>query len=643
MNKNTQKAKRMSWALLLTLSLTAGLAQADTQIRSNSYEYTAQGLLSKEIVEPDRPNDCLQSTYSYDSFGNKTSVSTSACAGATGSTLLSAATARTSTNNYGADGRFVVGSTNALNQSETKAYDNRFGGLTSLIGPNSLTTSWNYDSFGRKTRESRADGTYTIWSYKLCTESGANCPSSVGPATVAWVMIEQSHAQNAAISAPEKRRYHDILNRAVRTQTLGFDGAGNTAAAVVQDTEYNAKGQVDRQSRPYALNTETPMWTNFEYDALGRVTSESHPDAGGIAITAFNYNALITTRTRTVSVLGTDIQNGQWSTPTITATQGPSPWIGNHPATVSWTSTNASVVTYKCTSTGAGFTANQTSAALSGTSASVTASDAWAANPSTCVFTAAGPGGTATYNLTVTTVPEPVFNFTQTISANTLNYNLRTAAVAAGWDQVKPLKATVTINNAVVVSSNSTSAAAFDTGVSFPNESTLILNNSGGYIIGMGGAGGGYDSNGTAGGAALRVQYAISVSNTGTIGGGGGGGGGGGSGNEAGSWGAFGGGGGGGRAGNTNSAGGASPSDGFNGRPGGAGTFSSAGGGGSAIGDDYEWAGAGGGGGGWGAAGGSGSEGEEGPGASGGAGGAAVVGNANVTWVVTGTRLGALQ
>ncbi len=60
------------------------------------------------------------------------------------------------------------------------------------------------------------------------------------------------------------------------------------------------------------------------------------------------------------------------------------------------------------------------------------------------------------------------FNFTPTISADTLNYNLRAAAVAAGWNQTDPLNATVTINSGVYVGSSNTSGYGFDTGVTFP-------------------------------------------------------------------------------------------------------------------------------------------------------------------------------
>jgi len=132
------------------------------------------------------------------------------------------------------------------------------------------------------------------------------------------------------------------------------------------------------------------------------------------------------------------------------------------------------------------------------------------------------------------------FTFNQTISSDTTNYNLKSAAIAAGWDQSKPLIATITINAGVYVYSTSTGSYAFDTGSSFYTGSTLALINNG-TILGRGGDGGqgafynsgtdsivGANRNGTTAGPAFIARYAISVTNNGTIGGGGGGGGGGG-------------------------------------------------------------------------------------------------------------------
>src|SRR5207244_2654231 len=73
-------------------------------------------------------------------------------------------------------GQFATTNTNALGHSETKTYDPRFGAVAGLTGPNNLSTSWSYDSFGRKSSESRADGTSTAWSYTRCADSPGTCP-----------------------------------------------------------------------------------------------------------------------------------------------------------------------------------------------------------------------------------------------------------------------------------------------------------------------------------------------------------------------------------------------------------------------------------------------------------------------------------
>ncbi len=288
------------------------LAHADTQTRTTSYEYDSAGLPSKTTVEPSSPNNCLQAVVTRDSFGHASSTTNSTCAGATAPATTSAGS-RSSSNNFGPDGHFVISSTNAANQSETKAYDARFGATTSLTGPNGLTTSWQYDNFGRKTKEIRSDGTYTTYTYSLCTDSGASCPGPIAGAASVWVAIAQSHAVNGAANAPEQRSYYDGLNRVVRSQTQGFDGAG-AAPTLVKDTEYNALGQVSRQSSSYALSGGTPVWSSFTYDALGRVASQSVPDPaapGSLATTTFSYNGLVTSSTNAKTQTKTVTKNAR--------------------------------------------------------------------------------------------------------------------------------------------------------------------------------------------------------------------------------------------------------------------------------------------------------------------------------------------
>lgn len=238
------------------------------------------------------------------------------------------------------------------------------------------------------------------------------------------------------------------------------------------------------------------------------------------------------------------------------------------------------------------------------------------------------------------------FSFTPTISANTTSYNLKAAAIAAGWDQVKPLAASVTIASSVVIGAINTSAFAFDTGATFPSGTTLALSiASTAYVVGAGGNGGGPGGGpGGPGGPALRAQYAISVTNNGTVGGGGGGGGGGANADGFGL--VMPGGGGGGGQGHVSGSGGAGGVGVVNSAAGTAGTATNFGIGGNGGYSDATWYGGKGGNGG--AAGSAGNAGAaslggdvSAPGA-GGAAGAAVVGNSFITWVTPGTRLGAI-
>ena len=225
------------------------------------------------------------------------------------------------------------------------------------------------------------------------------------------------------------------------------------------------------------------------------------------------------------------------------------------------------------------------------------------------------------------------FVFNQTISSPVNDYILRSAAIAAGWDGVKPLIATVTVNN--FVGSSSAGSWAFQTGSPFPAGSSIsIVNNH--WICGKGGVGGnsgvgGNDSAaavgsaGATGGYSFYAAVACTVTNNGAICAGGGGGGGGGVGiflNPCAGTADYAAGGGGGGGSGVSSTGGGSgyvyggTSNYYSGGAGGAG----------ASGANGNLGGAGGAGGSYGGA--------------GGAGGYAVAGNSNITWAAAGSRYG---
>lgn len=327
-------ARRAAGLGLLALAWT-GAAQAEASYsysRTSAFTYQANGLLASETVEPDQPNLCVTTTYTYgDNFGNKTAATTSSCAGASslaqfqargGSTVYDTQQVTVGGNTFVVPmGTFATSSSNALNQTEQRRYDPRFGAMTQLTGPNGLVASWSVDEFGRKALESRADGTSTAIYYcwikvydpasgtmvdatpSNTTSNSAGCANGASPAFAApsieelpatAVRYEHSVSRRGATAIGGYARvYFDRLGRKVRVVAEGFDGDAQPANArlIVQDTDYNDYGVAVVVTQPYFLGSggsttasgATYGLTMTEYDVLGRATTvySSDPTSTG--------------------------------------------------------------------------------------------------------------------------------------------------------------------------------------------------------------------------------------------------------------------------------------------------------------------------------------------------------------------------
>lgn len=220
------------------------------------------GLLDSEVVEPGHPTLELTKSYQYDAFGNITQKTV------TGVGIQP----RTETTVYDNRGQFPVTITNALNQTETRVTDPKFGKVTSLTGPNGITTTWQYDGFGRVTLEHRADGTETATYYEL--------PNINAPPNASY------QVRVSSTGTPDIITYSDELSREIRKETTGFNGQ-----KIFIDKAYDEKGYLTHVSDPYFEN-ETPKWTVTEYDDLGRAITITQP---GNRVTNTDYSGLTTT------------------------------------------------------------------------------------------------------------------------------------------------------------------------------------------------------------------------------------------------------------------------------------------------------------------------------------------------------------
>lgn len=276
---------------------------AATGTRTTSYTYATNGMLSTEVIEPNIPASRLTTTYTYDAFGNTTGVTLSGVDIAT----------RTQTTGYDIKGEFATSQTNALSQGETWQYDARFGLPTSHTGPNGLTTSWTYDSFGRKTLEVRPDGMRTSWSYIYC--SGINGGTASCPTNAAYIVRETPYFSDGTTqNGPQTNTYYDKLARVIGTDTQGFDGS-----TIRQLTQYDSYGRAERSCKPYYLATGTQKWTINTYDALGRVVATTNPDG---SVATFGFNGLTTTVTNPLNQTTTTVSNAQGKVVSVTEPAG---------------------------------------------------------------------------------------------------------------------------------------------------------------------------------------------------------------------------------------------------------------------------------------------------------------------------------
>ena len=229
------------------------------EIRDSSFSYYPNGLLRVETIEPHAVDEfeegdnplTLTTTYSYDDDGNITSQTVSGWNG-TGNE------SRVTTTTY-KQGTFPLLITNATrNQTELRDYDFGLGVITSQTGPNGLTTTWDYDSFGRRVLETRPDSTTTRWEYGDCNNAVvANCAHFVKTTTSG--------------SAPVIT-YFDNLNRQIREESTSFTGE-----KIYIDSAYNRLGQRLKATQPYFASSGQIRETEFRYDNLGRIVHEIRP------------------------------------------------------------------------------------------------------------------------------------------------------------------------------------------------------------------------------------------------------------------------------------------------------------------------------------------------------------------------------
>lgn len=193
-------------------------------------------------------------TYTYDSYGNLETITDAK------NNPPTTITYDTATHTY----PWKI--TNALNHTIERTYDYISGKVLTEKDPNINTTTYQYDSFGRLKKVINPNdmaSTYGTVSYYYID------PGIVGNQRVLAVATEQSGTANYIWT----ETYFDGLGRTIKTRSEGPDNK-----VIVTQTIYNERGLVDAESLPYFESIETPRWTTYEYDPIGKISKTTRPD-----------------------------------------------------------------------------------------------------------------------------------------------------------------------------------------------------------------------------------------------------------------------------------------------------------------------------------------------------------------------------
>lgn len=254
-----------SYGLPADATLTSTRDQSSI-IREKSFLYFSNGLLKKEIKDYDTAGS-LETSYTYDSFGNPLTISVS-----------NGSETKTTTMTYeNSKARFILTSTEPLNFTTSYTFDEATGNILTEKDHNDLEVSYSYDVFGKVTQIELPTGqviTNTIdWS-----EGSENVED------VYYTLTETT-------GKPDVKVFYDVLAREVRTKTEGFDGT-----MLITDKKYDSEGRLNKSYNPYFSGTSANQYVDLSYDNLGRLSTETvYPQN---VTTSYSYSALEKTTTK---------------------------------------------------------------------------------------------------------------------------------------------------------------------------------------------------------------------------------------------------------------------------------------------------------------------------------------------------------
>ena len=254
-------------------------------VRKEYFFYDSKGNPSYHVKDSTDVNKVQTLYENYDKYGNPGII-----------TVTANGVSRSQSMTYCSYGRFLKKVTDLqLNQSATYTY-NELRGLVATKVDRIGTTTYQYDGFGRLKLTTYPGGTKTANALQWAgTISGK-------PTNAKYYAYAETSGQ------PPVWVWYDKQGREIRKDSYGLNNK-----KIFVDTEYNAKGQVDRVSEPY-FSGATKTYITYKYDRLGRDSTVVTP----MGTTTYTYSGLTVSTTSPAGTAKTTLNPAGWVVETET-------------------------------------------------------------------------------------------------------------------------------------------------------------------------------------------------------------------------------------------------------------------------------------------------------------------------------------
>jgi RHS repeat-associated protein len=232
---------------------------------------------TQQVLEPSSTSLKVTTNLAYNSYGNF----------ATTSEVPVGQLVRTTRQTWSEAGRFLQSTTDPMGFVTTTAWDGVLALPTTVTDPNALSTSFQYDEFGRLAKEIRPDGTSTAVIRAAC---GGACAISNARYTIGTV---ERGVGNSHLFGSETA--YDAFGREVYWKRELPGGAHSFGV-----TGYDLRGLVAQESIPAICCGAPQRWFRHAYDSLERRISTERPTSETVptpVFTRWQHDGLVAVET----------------------------------------------------------------------------------------------------------------------------------------------------------------------------------------------------------------------------------------------------------------------------------------------------------------------------------------------------------